>query len=110
MERHHIELGPGRMYGPDRRTLIEIHDATAEFESKATTDPATKGFHPLIAALEPMEIHSSATIEWPRPIDDRHPAWVYFTWYARGPVRWKEITKAASMRTASRRRRKAEVW
>ncbi|MBQ3326512.1 MAG: hypothetical protein IJG86_01840 [Clostridia bacterium] len=102
MER--IHMGPGRLYGPDGNTLLEIKEAS--FDGITTiAEPGPAGdvrvYTP--SFLEPIELSMEIRA------DRRLVAALVVGWRAPGPVRWKQLDRARRLAKNKKNRPRAEV-
>ena len=103
MERRHIDIGPGRIYGADGMTLFDVKECS--FENITTTPgPGPAGNVRFPSFLQPIELSMEVKA------DRRLLAALLIGWRAKGHPRWIQTMRAMRMPRRKKRRRRAEVW
>ena len=103
MERRHIDLGPGRIYGADGMTLFDVKEASFEDITTMPGPEAAEDARIRAASfLEPIELSFDVKT------DRRFFAAVAIGWRAKGPVRWKAFEKA--LRHTKKHRKRSEIF
>lgn len=105
MERRHIDLGPGRIYGADGMTLFDVKEASFE-DITTTPGPAAAKDARIRAASFPEPIELSFTIRTERRW--RFLAAALIGWRANGPVRLRALEGAA--KSMIKHRKRSEIF
>jgi len=101
MERRHIDLGPGRIYGADGTTLFDVKECS--FENITTTQgPGPAGDVRFPSFLQPIEL----SMEF--KADRRFLAILLMGWSTKGHPRWVQAMKA--MRMTRKHRKRSELF
>lgn len=103
MERSHIDLGAGRIYGADGLTLFDVKECSFE-DITTTPGPGPAGDIRFPSFLQPIELSMEIKA------DRRLAAALLLRWRAKGPPRWIQLDRARKMTHRKKRRHRAEVW